>query len=345
MRNEQQIYAGTAGHSVWFSDDLGLNWAHPNSHSGMYLETRVWDMTTHPALPQYLYAGADDGVYRWDEETARWTKLPAPMTDVWAISQDPDNPKRLLAGTRPAGLFASEDGGETWSELPVPGISLFSEINMGPTRVTRILFDPVDKDVVWAAIEIGGIYRSDDRGATWKAVSEGLVSADVHGVAVTLDKSGQKRVLVATNKGLNISVDEGQTWAFQQLDSPWQYTRGVTAMPGNLSIVFLANGNGPPGDSGRLLRSEDGGDTWVDVGLPGPLNSTVWAVSLHPSEPKLVFAFTNLGQIFRSEDAGVTWRRLPHEFGELRSFHWRPIPQALTHAEHSLTRPAIKVHK
>src|SRR5206468_4955415 len=54
---EIHVYAGTAGHSAWFSEDLGLSWTHPNSHSGMYLEARVWAFSSHPALPGSLHAG------------------------------------------------------------------------------------------------------------------------------------------------------------------------------------------------------------------------------------------------------------------------------------------------
>ena len=36
------LYAGTVGHSAWFSEDSGAAWVHPNSLSGMYLEARVW---------------------------------------------------------------------------------------------------------------------------------------------------------------------------------------------------------------------------------------------------------------------------------------------------------------
>ena len=344
MNDDLQIYAGTAGHSVWFSDDLGLNWVHPNSQSGMYLETRVWAMTSHSGLPEFLFAGTDDGIYRWNEGPARWTKLPSPMTDVWAITQDPADPLTLLAGTRPAALYRSQDGGATWEELAVPGISKFSEVNMGPTRVTQILFDPVDKDTVWATIEIGGIYRSDDRGRSWTMVSDGLVSNDVHGIAVTRDSDGRKRMLASTNRGLHTSGDNGQTWHFQSLDSPWQYTRAVIVRPDDPSVVFLANGNGPPGDQGRLLRSMDGGSTWADVHLPGSLNSTTWCVAMHESRPSLIFACTNLGQVFRSLDGGDSWVRMPHEFGEIRSLHWRPLPPGTRRAEHSVTRPATKIH-
>src|SRR5438105_1774823 len=125
------VYAGTAGHSASFSEDLGTTWIHPNSHSGMYLETRVWTMCSHVDMPESLFAGCDDGVYRWNEGPVRWTRLDSPMNDVWSIVQDPENANVLLAGTRPAAFYRSHDGGRTWSELDAPGIAKFSEINRG----------------------------------------------------------------------------------------------------------------------------------------------------------------------------------------------------------------------
>jgi len=86
-----RLYAGTAGHSAWFSDDLGDTWTHPNSHSGMYTEARVWALSSHPSDPQSLYAGSDMGIFRWDEGSARWELLPSPMQDVWAVAQDPED--------------------------------------------------------------------------------------------------------------------------------------------------------------------------------------------------------------------------------------------------------------
>lgn len=335
---EIHVYAGTAGHSAWFSEDLGLTWVHPNSHSGMYLEARVWAMSSHPAAPESLHAGTDEGVYRWDEQSARWMQISTVLEDVWAIAHDPQDPSVLYAGTRPAGLYRSSDGGVTWRELVVPGIAKFSDVNMGPTRVTQILFDPFAADTLWATVEIGGIYRSDDRGNTWRLLTNGLVSADVHGIAVVRTSNGTPRVLASTNRGLHASEDQGETWRFVELDSPWQYTRAVVTRPDDPAIVFLANGNGPPGNDGRLLRSHDGGDTWERLELPGVVNSTVWCVALHPSDPLLMFVCTNLGQLFRSIDGGDSWTRLPHEFGEIRALHWRAVPRGTRRAPHSITR-------
>jgi photosystem II stability/assembly factor-like uncharacterized protein len=334
-----QVYAGTAGHSAWFSADLGETWVHPNSHSGMYLEARVWSFACHPALPRYLYAGTDHGLYRFDETTLRWSAIDSPMSDIWSVAIDPRDPSRLLCGTRPAGFWCSPDAGASWQRLDAPGLRDFSEIVRGPTRVTQILFDPIDEDTVWAGVEIGGIFRSTDRGLTWAALDRGLASADVHGVAVSRDDSGRKRVLATTNYGLHLSHDNGETWALHPLDTPWQYMRAIVADPADPRTLWMTNGNGPPGSTGRLWRSRDGGLGWETVELPGPLNSTPWCVAAHPSEPALRFVCTNLGQLFRSLDAGESWERLPHEFGEVRALCWRPVPPSLGRgAEHSLTR-------
>jgi photosystem II stability/assembly factor-like uncharacterized protein len=336
--DEIHVYVGTAGHSAWFSDDLGDTWVHPNSHSGMYLEARVWTFSSHPALPSSLHAGTDGGVFQWNEHTARWKHISSALNDVWAIVHDPRNPSTLYAGTRPAALYRSDDGGVNWTELPAPGIAKFSEVNMGPTRVTQLLCDPFAPDTLWATVEIGGIYRSDDRGATWRLLTNGLVSGDVHGIAVVRTAAGVPRVLVTTNRGLHASEDQGETWRFVKLDSPWQYGRGIVTAPNDPSTVFLANGNGPPGNDGRLYRSRDGGDTWERLALPGQINSTVWCVAVNPADPSLMFTCTNLGQIFRSTDSGDAWVRLPHEFGEIRSLHWRAVPRGTRQASHSVTR-------
>lgn len=334
-----QLYAGTAGHSVWFSDDLGASWVHPNSHSGMYLEARVWGFASHPATPGRLFAATDMGVYRWDEAPARFVHLPSPMEDVWAIAIDPADPDVLIAGTRPAGFFRSADAGGSWSAVPAPGIAGFSEQNKGPTRVTQILFDPVDDGTVWASVEIGSIFVSRDRGLTWAERGNGLVSGDVHGLAVVPLPGGGKALLATTNRGLHRSEDDGANWVLQDLPAPWPYTRGVQPRADNSGVVFLANGNGPPGNDGFLLRSRDHGVTWEDAGLPGALNSTVWCIATDASDPMLVLVCTNLGQVFRSLDGGESWTRLPHEFGELRGLHWRAVPPGTRQAAHSITRP------
>ncbi len=137
-------------------------------------------------------------------------------------------------------------------------------------------------------------------------------------------------------------IDNGENWVFQPLDSEWQYTRAIVPRPDNDAVLFLTNGNGPPGNAGKLLRSTDHGETWQALTLPGKLNSTPWCVSTHAHDPMLVLMATNLGQLYRSTDGGDSWERLPHEFGEVRALHWRPVDYPPTRPKHSITvRPVV----
>lgn len=318
------LCVGTAGMSVWFSRDDGETWIRPYIESGLYLEARVWALSAHPARPGEVLAGTDSGLYRWNESTQKWAHLPSLLDDydIWSMAQAPDDPDTIVVGTQPANIFISTDGGRSFAGTK--GSFADACIFVGKPRVTQILFDPMDRDTLWAGVEIDGVHRSTDRGRTWKKVGQGINSEDIHGVAVV--RNGGKLVYATTNRGLNVSRDNGETFAFQELDSPWQYTRTIVPRADGDDMVFLTNGNGPPGSTGRLLRSKDFGAHWEDANLPGDLNSTPWTVATHPSDPKLIFVCSNLGQLFRSTDGGNSWTKLPREFGEVRSTIWQPIP-------------------
>ncbi len=321
------LYAGTVGASVWQSDDLGETWDRP-FFSGLYFECRVFSLTAQPAHGAAVVAGTDQGIWRWLPDARRWEKLAdAPGGRIiWSIAQSPHDPMVLLAGSTPAALFRSEDGGVGWSDA---GVKIPEECEaVDRTRVTQILFDPIDPALVWATVEIAGVFRSHDSGRTWVKRVEGLTSEDMHGIAV-VRRNGRRRLLAATNKGLHISDDDGDHWTFRDVEpamrtmltpgEAWQYTRAVTAKPDGSGAIFLTNGDGPPGSTGRLLRSEDQGETWSAVSLPVDLNSTLWCVAVSRADPQLVFCCTAYGQLFRSRDGGATWSKLRRELGEIRA--------------------------
>ena len=337
MPSNIELYVGTAGHSTWFSSDLGLSWMHPNSHSGMYLEARVWVFSSHPSTPEILLAGTDMGLFSWNELTTRWQHLPSPMQDIWALAQDPRQAQIIYAGTRPGQVYKSLDTGQTWQALQIPDLASFSQINLGATRCTQLLIDPLIPNEVWLTVEIGGIFKTSDGGLTWQMKSHGLESMDVHGIAITRKTPSEKILFATTNRGLHRSTDDGDTWVFIPLDSPWQYTRNIMVDTKRPHIIWLTNGNGPPGSTGRLLKSQDYGDTWTPTNLPQGLNSTPWCVTLIPEDPKMVWMVTNLGQMYRSLDEGHFWEKMPHEFGEVRALHGRRTQYPTDRPAHSIT--------
>jgi photosystem II stability/assembly factor-like uncharacterized protein len=321
-----RTYVGSDGHSVWFSDDLGATWVRPNSLSGLYLEVAVRGFASHASDARHLFAATSHGLMRWDEYDGLWRDTTFPGKDVWAVAQSEKTPAVIFAGTCPASVYRSHDRGNSWQPCALPDLAPFSDINRGPTRVTQILFDPLDDNTVWVTVEIGGIYRSIDGGGSWTRLSSGLVSADIHGILATRDAAGRRLMMATTNRGLHYSRDAGDTWTFVPLDSPWQYTRSIQLRADGYQRIFLTNGDWPPGSTGRLLVSDDAGQSWQERFLPADLNSTVWCLGMNAADPRLIYVMTHLGQLFISEDGGDSWRRIKREFGGVRSVHWRLVP-------------------
>jgi len=318
-------YAASVGHSVWFSQDLGNKWLRAHTHfGGIYNESRCWCVATHPDRRGEVLAGTDQGIYRWDPFGQQWRHLPSELDDlqVLQIAQAPWDPDFILAGTRPAMVYRSTDGGASWTRLNVGNAVECAFINT--PRVTSIHFDPRERDTFWVTIEIDAIWRSRDRGATWERLSKGLLTDDVHTV-VLVDEVGPRRILVATEEGLHRSDDEGASFRPVPIpQAPWPYFRAMVAREDRSGVLFLSIGDRPSGETGMLLRSRDWGEIWEDAGLPKPVNSTIWSFATHPSNPNLIFCCTIFGQVFRSTDGGEHWTKLERELGELRMIAWAP---------------------
>ena len=320
-------YAASVGHSVWFSHDLGESWNRaPTPTGGIYNESRCWCVTTHPDRPGEVLSGTDQGVYRWDPQVERWNYLPSPMDGmhILQIAQAPHDPDIVFAGTRPAQLFRSTDGGENWTRCELNNAVECDFINT--PRVTSIQFDPAEPDTIWITIEIDGVFRSQDGGETWERLVDGLRTDDTHNL-IFIDDLDDRVVLCSTELGLHKSLDNGATWQWVEVpEAPWPYFRCIARRADKSGVVFLSVGDKPSGVTGKLLRSRDYGETWEDAGLPGKVNSTIWWIGTNPADPNLIFCCTILGQIFRSTDGGETWDKMERELGELRMIAWQPTP-------------------
>lgn len=319
-----QLYIATNGLGVWTSDDLGETLTRMSSRTGMYSGYHVWALAADPSDPNLLYAGTNGGLYRLDRRQQKWTHLPSPMDErfkITAIAFLPHNPDVVIAGTQFAALYRSEDHGKSWRllDLDLPEIC---QGNMAQARVTQILLDPNDQKLGWAGVELDYIWRTTDGGRSWHKITKGLESGDIHGLAVV--DGGKRRVFAATDKGLHVSDDDGESWRITTLDSPSSYTRAIVPRAGTADTLYLTNGDGPPGSWGRLYRSRDRGEHWERANLPGAVESSMWSIATHPADPALMFASACLGQIYRSTDGGETWAALKRRLGEIRHVIWLP---------------------
>jgi photosystem II stability/assembly factor-like uncharacterized protein len=318
---DYSINLGTAGWGVWHSPDAGKSWV--RQRAPFPLNSRIQALTILPGEPRGLLAAGDTGLFVSHDGGASWARIGAQgdLPTIWSLAVDPSDPETLFAGTRPAGVHRSRDGGRRWQRLDVPAAT---QCAIGTPFVTRVLVEPDDRRTVWAGVEIDGVFRSEDGGDTWTRLVQGLTDLDVHDL--TIAPTRPARVLVSTNGEVFHSEDRGETWTPIGVRAKWPlpYARGLVVKPDDPRVLFAGCGETTTGETGAVLRSSDGGETWHSLPLPTRPNATMWGLATHPADAGRLVAFSLFGEVYVTEDAGESWRKIAREFGEIRTAAWLP---------------------
>ena len=271
------LFRRNAGEGDWEALSAGL----PGN-----VEVRA--IAVHPHDRNVIYVGTQDGPYRSTDGGDRWERVGFPDRGavIWSLGFHPTRPQVMYAGTAPVALYRSEDGGDTWRRLSAKSPALCEKAGFD-TRTVRITVDPGRPDDVYAALEVSGVIRSSDGGESWTDVSAALIklAAEPH--------------LKSSVGGRACGDCEGM------LDSHALAVSG--AAPGT---AFLAIRMG-------LFRSDDRGATWYDtrIGRFSPL-TYCRDVIVSPHDPRVMYAclsqaaFSTDGSLYRSDDIGVSWRRV-----------------------------------
>jgi len=139
--------------------------------------------------------------------------LGAPSERTLSFAVDPLDAQHLYRGTR-TGLYASDDGGKSWYEVPM----LFAA-----ERAVDISFAPDNPEHIYVALEDLGLIRSTDGGIVWEQIPLGFMPL---AEGVRLQRIGvgtQSQLHLWTSGGLLTSPDGGTTWSMV----------GTTFNPGN----------------------------------------------------------------------------------------------------------------
>ena len=104
----------------------------------------------------------------------------------------------LFAGTSPAGLYRSEDLGESWTEITsIFGASDTAKWTFSPPphipHVKQTVFHPTDRETIYVLVEQGAFLKSTDDGKTWTELAaysapEDDVYRDVHRLVIKPDQ-------------------------------------------------------------------------------------------------------------------------------------------------------------
>ncbi|MGE0224428.1 MAG: hypothetical protein AB7F35_08055 [Acetobacteraceae bacterium] len=321
MAAEYSICLGTAGWGVWHSPDAGESWT--RHRAPFPLNSRIQALVAHPDQPRTVLAGGDTGLYISHDGGARWERIgtQGDLPTIWSLAIDPADPDTLFAGTRPAGVWRSRNGGRRWEKLAV---DITPECAIGTPFVTALAVDPDDHRIVWAGVEIDGVFRSLDGGDTWTHLKAGMHDLDVHDMKIAPTRP--KRLFVSTASNMFMSDDLGDTWQVLGIQEKWPlpYARGMAVKPDDPRVLFAGCGETTTGERGYVLRTTDYGQRWEVLDFPTPANATLWGLATHPADPDRIVAFTLFGEVYVSEDAGASWRKIAREFGEVRTAVWVP---------------------
>lgn len=203
----------------------------------------------------------------------------------------------LIAGIGAHGLWATSDGGETWTEL---GTGAGSEPI--PNIPTALVFDPDDADVFWeAGIYDSGLFKTEDHGETFKRLGDPR-----HNELVSVDFTDPKRNVILAGgheqrRMLYLSKDGGET--FEEIGSSLPSNAGVSSFPLVLDAsTFLLGTQDFGGGITGIFRTTDAGESWEQVGEGGG----VWQ-PLVASDGNIYWSGDMGGQMLRSSDDGETW--------------------------------------
>jgi photosystem II stability/assembly factor-like uncharacterized protein len=226
-------------------------------------------------------AGTSDGVFRSDDNGRTWREASAGLSrrHIRWLAYHPDISDFEFAGTEPAAIFISRDGGESWHEAQ----------EVAKLRDRYHWFLPYSPEAgcvrgfafhgsrAYAAVEVGGVLRSDDSGASWRLAEgsdgnpdlegppEPFIYPDLHSINVHPDSPNL--VYAPTGGGFYRSLDGGKTWN-RRYDC---YCRAAWVDPHDSNHIILGPADNVEAN-GRIEESRDGGNTWhlISAGLSVP---------------------------------------------------------------------------
>jgi photosystem II stability/assembly factor-like uncharacterized protein len=292
------LFAGTAGGGVWRSPDLGKTWLVP-------------PLSLNPPA---------SGRNRSYAQVKSW-----PSNAVGSLAIDPHNPDHILCGMGEAngsadnypgcGIFHSLDAGETWRILA------YTDDTGLPRRIGALAVDPGNPNHIRAGgathnlSEAAGLFFSTDGGITWSAENFFNKGYDCHAVVF-----GPRGAILATldARGVGNGIwrlpklgakTAGWMGRFPGLPDGICFGRTSLAVaPSERRTVYALAGNRRGGVLG-VFRSDDGGNTWRDVGgrhfRSEQQASYTNCIAVHPEDPEFVVAGGL--DVHVSRNGGKTW--------------------------------------
>lgn len=268
-----------------------------------------------------VIVGTKEGVFRSRDAGDSWQAANNGLSirHIRWLTFHPDDPQRVFAGTEPAWIFLSQDGGRSWETRP----------EVADLREAQGWYLPYSPEAGCvrgfafhgrrgcAAVEVGGLLLSEDFGETWrldlvKQSPEKNLHPDVHSIAI--HPSSVDLVAAATGGGFFLSVDGGRTWSNRYRDC---YCRAFWWDPSDADHMILGSADWVD-RNGRIEETHDGGQTWSEAfdGLDLPWRHHM--VERFTQVNDQLLAVLSNGELLGTSLNSIAWGRL---LPEVRDVH------------------------
>ncbi len=316
------------GDGMWKSSDAGATWEHigleDSRHIGaIWVDPKNADVVFVAALGHTYAPNAERGVFVSTDGGKSWRKVlykddKTGAIDVafardnprigyatmWYHYVTPENPLAGLLGTGGAGIYKTTDGGETWTPVMIPQLANAHLGRMGVAVAPggqRVF-------VIVSERKRGGLFRSDDSGATWKRTTEDpRIQGNGYFSRVFLDPHNSDTVYVAQTS-LYRSTDGGTTFESYKGAPGGDDNHALWIDPTNSDYMVLGS------DQGATV-SMDGGKSWSSwYNQP---TGQFYHLSTDNRFPYWIYA--------TQQDSGAIATLSRGDYGAITMFDWDPI--------------------
>lgn len=293
------------GPAVWKSTDLGRTWTHSSEGlayaAGEEPVTTVWSLSAGDGV---LYAGVQPaGLFRSSDGGLSWTHVEGlqkhPSRPHWnpggaglilhSIVLHPEDKGRIWVGISAAGVFYTDDGGETWEPRNLgtradflPDDQKYPEFGQ---CVHSLVMAPGMEDRLYQQNHCG-MYRSDDGGKRWESIENGLPSSFGFPAAAHPRDPSTLYLLPLNGDSAGRFVPEASAAVWRTRDAGRSWTDLREGLPqrdayfGVLRQALATDRLAPAGvyfgtSGGVLFASADEGESWTTVAPHLPAISSV----------------------------------------------------------------------
>jgi photosystem II stability/assembly factor-like uncharacterized protein len=291
-------------------------------------DTRGWKITEHhleshaitsvAACDGVVLAGTRAGIWCSRDGGATWEAANEGLSinHIRWLACQAGKDSYQLAGTEPAGIYVSRDSGSTWERrLEIDALRRQHGWYLPYSPAAGCVRGfALSGERIYAAVEVGGVLRSNDRGMTWSLVSgsrgdpyyippSAFIHPDVH--SLTGHPSSADLVYAPTGGGFFRTGDGGATW--QMLYRC--YCRAVWVDPQDAQHLILGPADGVD-RNGRIEASKDGGKTWqfASDGLDAPWRRHM--VERFIQLDNALLAVLSNGELLFTSLAILSWERI-----------------------------------